>query len=217
MKLVPDKPKKSLKHLSTLRPLRSEMDLFKDNLKKLLGNIDEIEREENQKNHIRDFLLNTYYKNTNEINTKKDIDLVIRVGPSNKDKVGVLIEAKRPSNTSEWISADQPNGKALHELVLYYLRERIEENNIDIKYCIATNINEWFIIDAKYFDKYFYENKSFVKDYEKWRDGNKVTQKTDLFYNDIAKPYIERINDDIPCTFFDLTFRDNVLFSEKHS
>lgn len=53
-----------------------------------------MEREENQKNHILHFLSDTWYKDTNEINTKDTKDLVIHLGKSDKDKVGVIIEAK---------------------------------------------------------------------------------------------------------------------------
>lgn len=192
LKLITTTPKKSLNPaFLKLRPLRSEMDLFKAHLITLLDKIDEAEREENQKTHVRDFLVNTYYKGKNEINTKGTIDLVIHTDNGNKSPVGVIIEAKRPSNKSEWISAEKPNGKALQELVLYYLRERIDENNIDIKHLVLTNIYEWYIIDAAYFDKVFYQNKKLVKEYKAWRDGQKVTSDTALFYNDIAKPLIE--------------------------
>src|SRR4051812_7305390 len=110
-------PKKALnKAFLKQRPLRSDIDLFKINLKRLLSKIDEIEREENQKNHVRDFLLDTFYKQTNEINTKDSKDLVIHLGKTNKDNVGVIIEAKRPSNKSEMLSAAKPNAKSLHEL-----------------------------------------------------------------------------------------------------
>ena len=205
MKLIPQKPKLTLnKAFLKLRPHRSEVDLFKSNLIRLLGKVDEIEREENQKNHVRDFLRDSFYKESNEINTKDSKDLVIHLGKSNKDKVGVIIEAKRPSNKAEMLTADKPNTKAIHELVLYYLRERIEENNIDIKYLIATNVYEWYIIEAAYFEKLFYRNKSFVKQYEEWRDKKKVTSDTQLFYNDIAKPFIDQLDEDIPCTYFDI-------------
>ncbi|MBK7220413.1 MAG: class I SAM-dependent DNA methyltransferase [Saprospiraceae bacterium] len=205
LKLLPTTPKKSLNaaFLKT-RPLRSEIDTFKANLINLLDKIDELEREENQKTHVRDFLLNTYYKGKNEINTKGTIDLVIHTENNNKSKVGVIIEAKRPSNKAEWISADKANGKALQEAVLYYMRERVEENNIDIKHLVLTNIYEWYIIDAAYFDKLFYQNKKFVKDYQAWSAGQKVSGDTALFYNDIAKPMIESLEEEIPCTYFDL-------------
>ena len=212
MKIVKISPKKSLnKAFLKQRPLRSEIELFKSNLIRLLDKIDEIEREENQKNHIRDFLRDTYYKETNEINTKDTKDLVIHLGKTNKDKVGVIIEAKRPGNKNEMISEAKPNSKAFQELILYYLRERIEENNIDIKYLIASNVHEWYIFEASYFEKHFYKNKSFVKQYEEWRDGKKVTKDTNLFYNDIAKPFIDKIDEEIPCTYFDIREYEKIL------
>ena len=43
------------------------------------------------------------------------------------------------------ISNDNLNRKALQELLLYYLKERVSKKNNDIKYLIATNIHEFFI------------------------------------------------------------------------
>ena len=212
MKLTIKTPKQSLnKAFLKQRPLRNEIDLFKDNLTKLLGKIDEIEREENQKTHVRDFLRDTYYKESHEINTKDTKDLVIHIGKTNKDNVGVMIEAKRPSNKSEMMTADKPNAKAFQELVLYYLRERIEAKNNDIKYLVATNIHEWYIFEASYFEKAFFKNKSFVKQYEDWRDGKKVAKDTSLFYNEIAKPFINALEDEIPCTYFDIRSYETAL------
>ncbi|MFA5973935.1 MAG: Eco57I restriction-modification methylase domain-containing protein [Lentimicrobiaceae bacterium] len=205
-------PRKSLnKAFLKQKPLRSEIELFKANLIRLLDKMDEIEREENQKNHIRDFLRDTFYKETNEINTKDTKDLVIHLGKTNKDKVGVIIEAKRPGNKTEMMSLVKPNAKALQELVLYYLRERIEENNIDIKYLIATNVYEWYIFEAATFEKLFYRNRAFVKQYEQWRDGQKVTSNTNLFYNNIAKPFIDSLTDEIACTHFDIRKYETIL------
>ena len=198
-------PKKSIsKAFLKQRPLRHEIDKFKTNLIKLLEKIDEAEREENQKNHIRDFLLNTYYKDSYEVNTKDYKDLVIRTGKTNKDSAGVIIETKRPGNKNEMISDGKLNVKAFQELVLYYMDERINEKNIDVKYCIATNIYEWFIFDASLFERYFFKNKDFTRQYEEWKRGQKVTADTNLFYNDIAGPFIESIKDEIPVTHFDL-------------
>ncbi|HRZ20323.1 MAG TPA: class I SAM-dependent DNA methyltransferase, partial [Bacteroidales bacterium] len=205
MRLVKIHPKKAIgKSFLKQRPLRSEIELFKKNLIRLLEKVDEIEREENQKNHIRDFLRDTYYKETNEINTKDNKDLVIHLGKTNKDKVGVIVETKRPGNKTEMLTESKLNVKAFQELVLYYLQERIEENNLDIKYLIVSNVYEWYIFEASYFEKYFVKIKSFVKQYEQWRDGQKVTTDTDLFYNSIAKPYIDSIDEEIHCTWFDI-------------
>ena len=221
MKLAPITPQKALKAFAKQRPQADEIKEFKVNLLKLLGKVDEIEREENQKNHVRDFLRDTFYKESNEINTKDTKDLVVHLGKSNKDKVGVIIEAKRPKNTKEMLSAIAPNTRALHELILYYLRERIDENNIDIKFCVATNVYEWFIIDASHFEKHFFGNKSFVKEYEQWRDKQKVNTKTNLFYDEIAKAHIDKLVDvEIPCVYFNIkdyevVLRNNDLEDDK--
>lgn len=212
MKLITQTPKKSLnKAFLKQRPQRSDIDLFKKNLIQLLEKIDIVEREENQKNHISNFLRDTYYKDKNEINTKENIDLVIHTGNSNKDNVGVIIETKRPSNKSEMLSVDKINTKAFQELVLYYLIERIENKNNDIKYCVATNIYEWYIFEASYFEKLFYRNKGFVQKYNDWKEGKLVTKDTYLFYNDIAKPFIDSIEDEIPCTYFDIREYERII------
>lgn len=216
MKIIKLTPKKSLnKGFLKQRPLRSDIDLFKLNLVRLLDKVDEMEREENQKNHLRDFLLDTYYKGSNEINTKDTQDLVIHSGKSNKDPVSVIIEAKRPGNRAEMITPGRPNSKALQELLLYYLRERVDRNNIDIKYLIATNIYEWYIFDAATFEKLFYRNIHLVNEYKDWRDGKKVTKDTNLFYNNIAKPFVENLDEDIPCTYFDIRAYEKILKNEN--
>ena len=208
-------PKKALnKAFLKVRPLRSEMDLFKLNLITLLDQVKIEESEEHQKNNIRDFLLHTYYRATHEINTKGRQDLVIHTDKTTQSSVSVIIEAKKPSNKAEWITPDKINVKAVQELVLYYMRERVDAKNIDIKYLVATNIYEWYVFDAAYFDKVFYGNKAFVKQYEDWRDGKKVTKDTALFYNDIAKPFIDTIDEEFAVTYFDIRDYEQELRNE---
>lgn len=215
MRLIPQSPKRTLnKAFLKQRPLRSQMDLFKAELIILLGRIDTNETEEFHKNIVSDFLKKAIYQGNNFINTKGRQDLVIHNGKDNKTQVGVIIEAKRPGNKADWFTAEKPNGKVMHELVLYYLRERIEANNIDIKYLIATNINEWYIIEVKYFENIFFKNKAFVKNYEEWRDGRKVTKDTNLFYNEIAKPFIDQSQEEIPCTYFNIQNYTKALKNE---
>lgn len=212
MKINAQTPKQSLNKAFLKQPVnRDDITLFKANLQILLGKINEKESEEHHKNFVRDFLKDTFYKSDYEINTKGRQDLVIHVGKLASDKVGVILEAKKPTNKGDMISADNPNRKALHELILYFLRERIDENNIDIKYLVITNINEWFVFDASVFNQLFYENKALVKDYKEWRDKQKTTVKTDLFYNEIAKPFIEKIESEVPCTYFDIRDYETAL------
>ncbi len=204
MKLIKIKPKQAInKAFLSHRIVEQDFSKFTANLKQLLDNINEEETEENQKNPVRDFLKHTFYTN-NEVNTKGKIDLAIHNGATAQSPVAVIIEVKRPTNKAEWISVEKPNGKALQELVLYYLRERIESQNTDIQYLIATNVHEWYIIDAKFFETFFYENKKFKKEYEAWRDGKKSSTDTSFFYNEIAKPFIENLEEELPAAFFDL-------------
>jgi len=107
---------------------QSDIDLFKVNLKGLMESLDRPEHEEHLKNEVTTFLYDTYYKGINKVNTKGRIDLAIY----EESKPVVLIEAKRPG-AAEMVTQDDLNKKALHELILYYLQERIDHNNTDIK------------------------------------------------------------------------------------
>ena len=102
------------------------------------------------------------------------------------------------------ISTKKLNAKAFQELVLYYLRERITHKNIEVKYLVATNINEWFIFDATLFDRLFAQNKNFVKQFNDFEDGRLAGTKTDFFYKQIAEPFIDSITAEIEFTYFNL-------------
>lgn len=214
MKLNLLNPKQSLSlAYRRLRPVRSKLNLFKASLLELLHKIEasEGETEEHAKNYIRDFLLTCYYKGTNEINTLDRKDLVIHIGKSIEDKVGVIIETKKPGSKSEIPTKEKPNCKALQELVLYYLRERLDKENIDLKYLIITDAYKWYIFEAAWFEKHFYRNAAFRKQYEEWRDEMKVTADTGLFYKSIAKPFIDKIEEDVNCTYFDIRNYERAL------
>ena len=198
-------PKRALnKAYQKVTVFREEFDLFKQNLSRLLSNIDKEESEENVKTHLKDFLYETYYKNINLLNAKGKTDLAIYLSNKQSSKAGVLLEVKRPVNKAEMLSADNLNKKALHELILYYLRERVEKKNDEIKYLIATNIYEWFIFDANLFENLFYKNKKFLENFNKWNNDEKVSFRTDHFYDEIAKPYLDEISSEISFTYFNL-------------
>ncbi|MDZ7650275.1 MAG: hypothetical protein U5K54_25820 [Cytophagales bacterium] len=115
----------------------------------------------------------------------------------------VIIEAKRPAS-QDMVTADDLNKKATHELLLYYLQERVDHGNIDIKYLIITNTYEWFVFDASVFDNLFYKNNVLMKDFVDWKSGRKARPDRDLFYNDIAKPFLKNLKEEIRFTRFDL-------------
>lgn len=205
-------PRKALnKAFLKIKPNRTGIELFKQNLILLLDSIKEKESEEFHKNLISDFLKNTYYSPNHFINTKGRNDLVIHTGKEAKSNVGVIIEAKSPSNKAEMLSQKNLNSKALQELVLYFLRERITHKNLEVKNLVATNVNEWYIFDAQLFDKLFAQNKSFVKQFQDFEEGKLSGSNTDFFYKEIAKPYIETILDKLEYTFFDLATYDKIL------
>jgi len=212
MKLTERNPRQSLnKAFLKIKPVRSEIESFKTNLVLLLDKISVIESqpkdesEEHLKNDLRDFLRDTYYRDSNAINTKDKKDLVIHLGKTTDSEVGVIIEAKRPSNKSEMLTKDNINVKAFHELILYYLRERITQKNLQIKYLIATNIYQWFIFDAQIFDKLFAQNKIFVEQFQNIEGKRLSDNRTVAFYEEIAKPFVNNIEAEITFTWFDIS------------
>ncbi|UWX66205.1 Eco57I restriction-modification methylase domain-containing protein [Empedobacter stercoris] len=186
------------------KPLKSDIEKFKNELLNCIEAIDlsdkKNESEEHLKEPIKRFFQNTFYQK-NLINTKDRIDLAIYLDETAKSDIGVIIEAKRPSNKAEFISEKNLNKKALHELLLYYLRERIDHKNNNIKHLIITNGVEWFFFKAEDFYNLFYKNANLVKEYNNFRDGLKDTTKNELFYNEIAFKYIEGIKEQLPYVY----------------
>jgi len=198
-------PRKVLnKAFLKVKPNRSDIECFKVNLIKLLDRINEAESEEFHKNIISSFLKDTYYKDNSFINTKGRNDLVIHNGKDAKSPVGVIVEAKKPANKSEMMRTDNINTKAFQELILYYMRERITQKNLEIKYLIVTNIYEWFIFDAQLFEKLFAHNKTLVKQFTDFEEKRLSGAHTDFFYKEIAEPFINAIETEITFTHFDI-------------
>src|SRR5690554_1846678 len=199
------KPRKALnKAFLKVKPNRTEIESFKTNLIQLLDRTNDTESEEFHKNLVIDFLKKTYYDPNHFINTKGRNDLVIHNGDKAKSSVGVILEAKKPTNKSEMVTTEKLNTKAFQELVLYYLRERITHKNLEVKHLVITNINEWFIFDATTFDRLFAQNKSLVKQFNDFEGGRLADTKTDFFYKQIAEPFIAGITTEIEFTYFKL-------------
>lgn len=201
----PRQPREALnKAFLKVKVSRSDIEQFKANLINLLDQINEKESEEFHKNLMADFLKNTYYSPNYFINTKERNDLVIHNQKESKSSVGIILEVKKPKNKAEMVKVENLNAKALQELVLYFLRERINNKNLEIKYLIITNIYEWFVFDAQSFEKYFCENKPLIQQFEEFEAGRLTGKTTDFFYKEIAKPAIEAIKDEIIFTYFDI-------------
>ncbi len=98
------------------KPLRKEVASFIEHLKECIEAVklsdEKGEHEIHLNEPIKRFFQNTFYKD-NLINTKDRIDLAIYLDKTAKSDVGVIIEAKRPSNKAEFISESNLNKKAL--------------------------------------------------------------------------------------------------------
>jgi len=193
---------------------RDDIELFKKNLIHLFERINESESEEHNKNIVSDFLKDTYYKTNYEINTAGRKDLVIHLGKTSSEPVAVIIEAKRPDDKAGMINNQKANTKSVHELIHYYLHERFIKNNKEIRNLIITDIYQWYIFDATEFEKLFFNNKQFVKTYNDWHVGVLPSKNTDWFYQEIAKPFIEKEIQQIKCTYFNLREYESIIKNE---
>jgi len=216
MKIDPVKPRKILnKAFLKIKPHRSEIEKFKAQFHLMCSEINEKESEEFHKNLVIKFLNNTWYSPGHFINTKGKTDLVIYTGKDAKSKAGVLIEAKKPTNRYEMPTPKNLNCKALQELVLYFLRERITGGNLGITYLIVTNIYKWYIFEAKVFDRNFAQNEELIRLFKEFEEKRLSETNTDFFYKKIASPAIEKINSPIEFTYFDLREYEKVVHSKN--
>lgn len=216
MNISIQKPKQSLnKSFLKVRPSREHIEQFKANLVQMLEHANQTESEEYHKNLVADFFKNTYYSPTYFINTKGATDLVIHTGKDATTPVAVLIEAKKPSNKSEMPTLANLNAKSMQELVLYYLRERIAQKNLEIKHLVVTNLYEWFVFDATVFEKAFAQNKQLVQQFSDFSSGRLAGTSTDFFYREIAAPALASAA--LTVTHFAITDYDQPLRNAERS
>ncbi|WP_144624687.1 DUF7149 domain-containing protein [Campylobacter coli] len=110
------------------------------------------------------------------------IDLALK-----KDKqIQVIIEAKLP-HSKEFFSPNKPNCKALHECILYYLRER-KALNSSLKHIIITDFYHFYIFKADLFEELFNKNKYFKEAFENFESKISLFKgNTDEFYKECEK------------------------------
>ena len=194
-----------------VKPNRTQIESFKKNITNLFDQIKESESEEFHKNIISEFLKNTYYTPNNYINTKGRSDLVIHNGKDSNSTVGVLFEAKKPNNKTEMPTSKNINTKAFHELILYFLRERITNKNIEVKHLVITNIFEWFIFDSTDFEKHFAEDKSIVQLFIDFEEKRLSGKNTDFFYKNIAESFCNKTESAFKVTYFDIREFEGII------
>ena len=187
-----------------VKPNRADMEGFKTALTTLFERVDPAESEEFHKNLLSDLLKHTGFAPDHFINTKGRNDLVIHNGSDAKSPVGVILEVKSPANAAEMPTRDKLNTKALQELLLYYLRERITLHNLELRHLVVTNVHEGFIFDARVFERCFARDKNLVRLFREFKEKRLAGTKTDHFYREVAEPHIDACLDELTHTHLDL-------------
>lgn len=185
--------------------LQTEMERLKSNFEIYLKSGKADESEEFHKNLIKDFLANTFFSPDYAVNTNGREDLVIFNGNNAASKPAVIIEAKSPTNLAEMFSENNRNCKALQECVYYFMQENLRFGNNEVKHIIVTNYNDFYIFDAKDFSRFFLaKTNPIVEQFKKFDAGQLSDTKTSYFYENCAKPAIERWieNENVVVTHF---------------
>ena len=185
--------------------LQTEMERLKSNFEIYLKSGKADESEEFHKNLIKDFLANTFFTPDYAVNTNGREDLVIFNGNNAASKPAVIIEAKSPTNLTEMFSENNRNCKALQECVYYFMQENLLFKNNEVKHIIITNYCDFYIFDAKDFSRFFLaKTNPIVEQFKKFEAGQLSDTKTSYFYENCAKPAIEKWieNENVVVTHF---------------
>lgn len=204
--------KVALKKHTTPKPDPENFKFFCVQLKKLEKDVSIsssiAESEENIKKDINDFLSECFYKGTNYINTRNNIDSAIYRTLEKDSPIQVLIEAKHPTKGRDEFPSEQDlNKKALREAVFYYLQERDKDNNKpnnDLKHIVITNGFEWFLFDAHDFETHFNKNRELLTRYAEHKAKSLQNNSREYFYDNFAANAIEEVKDNFNYIYFDI-------------
>lgn len=219
----PLRPRKFLNPLYTRKKISiSQFERFEKAFATLSKTLNPAFDEEHNKNHIRNFLEEAYYRQTHHINTKAKTDLVIYDNTDATSAPRVLIEVKRPENRTEMVTRGNLNAKALHELVLYYFKERFEEKNVNIQHLVITNGYEWFVFDSLEFERVFGRSKKLRNYFKAWSAKTLAVSGTDEFFayvkefiTELKRPkahLFDTEDETLPFAYFDI--RDNTYTTD---
>ena len=192
------------KQILKQKPTEDDYNRFLEALTALQESINPEQKEEHNKTFIKHFLDDAFYGKTNLVNTADNVDYAIYQTRLDSSPLEVLIEIKTPANTSEFPTLQNLNYKALQELVLYFMRERVKKSNIYLKHLIITNGYEWYLFDATDFEKLFFNDKKFTKDFIEFDNKTLLFSTTQDFYTQLAKPKIAAVQKELPFVFFDI-------------
>ena len=185
------------------------LDKFKEALSNHLPPKPDEDPESNYSSSVQALLDDTFYKGKNKIKQRMGVNTDLNIFEDNTTSSSpvVLIEMKKPSEKNDMLSQKDLNRKALHELVLYYLTELVDnDHNNAIRYLIASNGYDWFVFEETLFRKLFY-TKKFVREYRKVNPDEPKLYKetTGQFYEYVSKEIVaKKLTQEMSYIYFSL-------------
>ena len=112
-----------------------------------------------------------------------EVDLTIQ----KDEKAKIIIEAKKQKErgNDEMITLDDFNRKALHEVILYYLRLMQKDSENVIKFIVITDFYHYYFFRAKEFENFFYKNSIIQRHYKHYVDKNGTIARASEFYESV--------------------------------
>ena len=179
--------------------LQNELDDFKKALQLYLKKRDGKGSENNHKGILLSFFEQLNYETQQDVDNGGGENSTTDLALFYEDLPQILIETKKPSDKKDdMFSPTNTNCKALHEAILYYLREDKIKQNLKIKFIIITDFYHFYIFDYKEFDRLFKTNSKIKNAFDKYKFN------TPLFY-DKAKEIISTLNNELKGFYLDLS------------
>jgi len=204
------KPRQFISPLLSKKSITTtEIDRFNDATQQYLSELETQRIAKQSEPNIVSNALKPYFENLDYVaqsysqkgQSGMDLALMLEHSPS------VIIEAK-VYESSAMITKGDINKKALHEAILYFMRER-HSGNKTLYHIVITDFYNWFVFDAKDFETLFWKNKSIKKIFDSVKDPSVLGNRTEDFYEMVSKHIAdmkENLIDDkvIECAYVDL-------------
>ena len=179
--------------------LQNELEDFKKALQLYLKKRDGKGSENNHKGILLSFFEQLNYETQQDVDNGGGENSTTDLALFYDDLPQILIETKKPSDKKDdMFSPTNTNCKALHEAILYYLREDKIKQNLKLKFIIITDFYHFYIFDYKEFDRLFKTNSKIKNAFDKYKFN------TPLFY-DKAKEIISTLNNELKGFYLDLS------------
>lgn len=217
MKLNIQKPRNFINALLSKKSIdKNQFDAFTSGLKKYIHDINQQTLATQTEPNIVTNVLKPFVDSLGYISEaysqkgQSGIDLAIK----KDNRISVIFEAKKP-NSVDMISEVNLNKKAFHESILYFMREREKGNNY-LCHIIITDFKNWFIFDAKDYDRLFWRNSVFKKIFTTHNNPSLLSDTTKAFYSTIEKEIPKLLADLITQESIDCAhFNTALSYNEK--